>query len=591
MAERIAAALAEAGYDRAHDDEPAAAAFVIWSPSAARSPEILAASRAALARRVLVPVAVGKAPPPSSFEHLWPIDLAGWSGSSSDARWKFVLDEVELAVRRGVRLPAGSAASATPPSASDVFIDGADEPGAFPDAPIPAGVRPPPTARVPRAAMFGAAAAIALVTGGVVIAVAASTQKTQEARVETQPPVIAFVNPKEPDTDEFAASAPAPEEPREIVTASLESAGVLRDVETSANVDAAPETEFAAAVGEAGDASADAPAAESAEDVAEQFAAASSALQIEGAVALTDLPHSDEGAGAATMIAAAPADEALIEQPLTAPEMVAEGDGDRIAELAWTATGEAAAELASAPVEQPVEAPGAEEEPASYGRYLRDCLDCPDLAEIDAGVLEPEPNGDLAVPLMLRGPIAVAVTETTYDDWQKCVNDGACPSLSDSGWGRGKRPVVNVTYAEAEGYANWLAAKTGQPYRLPTETEWEYAARAGSLDAYSFGTAIVATMANFTAPGGARGRTLPAGNFAPNRFGLYDMHGNAAEWTADCWTGGEGTTLVGSFCSARVIKGGAWDSAGEDVRASARNGGPAGARRNDVGFRVVRDVR
>jgi len=450
-------------------------------------------------------------------------------------------------------------------------------------------VRPPPTARVPRAAMFGAAAAIALVTGGVVIAVAASTQKTQEARAETQPPVIAFVNPKEPDTDEFAASAPAPEEPREIATASLEAAGVLRDVETPESLEAAPEADIAAADGDGVDAGAD--AAASADGVSGQLAAASPALEDEGDGAQTDLPHSDEGAGAATMIAAAPADETLIEQPLTSPEMVAEGDGDRIAELAWTATGEAAAELAAAPVEEPVEEPGVEEEPASFGRYLRDCLDCPDLAEIDAGVLAPEPDGDLAVPLMLRGPIAVAVKETTYDDWQKCVNDGACPSLSDSGWGRGKRPVVNVTYAEAEGYANWLAAKTGQPYRLPTETEWEYAARAGSLDAFSFGSAIAATMANFTAPGGARGRTLPAGNFAPNRFGLYDMHGNAAEWTADCWTGGEGTTLVGSFCSARVIKGGAWDSAGDDVRASARNGGPAGARRNDVGFRVVRDVR
>ncbi|HBK90194.1 MAG TPA: hypothetical protein DDZ68_00840 [Parvularcula sp.] len=103
FADTLASALALSGYDASTDDDPAAAALVVWSQSSAVSKPILSAARSALARRVLVPVALGKTPPPPSFEHLWPMDLAGWNGRPDDPRWKFVLDELELATRRGVR--------------------------------------------------------------------------------------------------------------------------------------------------------------------------------------------------------------------------------------------------------------------------------------------------------------------------------------------------------------------------------------------------------------------------------------------------------------------------------------------------------
>ncbi|HBS31316.1 MAG TPA: hypothetical protein DEA40_06190, partial [Parvularcula sp.] len=102
FADTLASALALSGYDASTDDDPAAAALVVWSQSSAVSKPILSAARSALARRVLVPVALGKTPPPPSFEHLWPMDLAGWNGRPDDPRWKFVLDELELATRRGV---------------------------------------------------------------------------------------------------------------------------------------------------------------------------------------------------------------------------------------------------------------------------------------------------------------------------------------------------------------------------------------------------------------------------------------------------------------------------------------------------------
>ena len=207
------------------------------------------------------------------------------------------------------------------------------------------------------------------------------------------------------------------------------------------------------------------------------------------------------------------------------------------------------------------------------------------MAEIDPGTLVPDADDGLAAPLSLRRRIAVAVRETTAEEWGLCVADGACAAIQSGA--AGKQPVVNATYADAEAYAAWLSQKTGRDYRLPTETEWEYAARAGSLDVYSSGPAISAALANF---GDARGRPAPSGSFAPNRFGLYDMHGNVAEWTADCWSGDDEATFVASFCSARVVKGGAFDDTAEDIAASARGGAPSSARRADVGFRLVREM-
>ncbi|MCB2112190.1 MAG: SUMF1/EgtB/PvdO family nonheme iron enzyme [Parvularculaceae bacterium] len=592
-AEKIADALSVAGYEAAQDREPASAAFVIWSAAAAASAEILAAARSALARRVLVPVAIGKAPPPSSFEHLWPVDIAGWDGSTSDPRWRFVLDEVELAVRRGVELPPADAPQPSAESLEEEF---------FADAPIVAGARAAPTPRVPRSAILGAVIAVGLVSGGVFLAVAA----VKEAGGVADAPVIAFVEPNHPGavdthTDEVQEPVAPPA-----------GAGSLRDAQ-----DPAAEIVSSAQAGDVEIPVEDAIPAEGENPVDDRFAAETGAPAI--AEDAADIPLSDDAPAAAfeaprikphgqTRLAAdftdeSPAGEtpAPDEAMRRAGEHAGEHAGDQIGALARAVTeiSPAAANaqtpefaIASAPALAPnltpAMTPNMTPGDATYGLYLRDCLDCPDLAEIDAGTLSPEPGSDLAVPLILRNPIAVSVYETTFADWSACVADGACPHISDNGWGGGDRPVVNVTYDDAQAYVGWLSRKTGRAYRLPTETEWEYAARAGSLGAFSFGSANVSGKANFAA---ANGRTLPVGRYAPNLFGLFDMHGNVSEWTADCWTGGEGASLVASFCSAHVVKGGGWDSGVQSARASARDGAPTTARRNNVGFRVVRDLR
>jgi formylglycine-generating enzyme required for sulfatase activity len=257
-----------------------------------------------------------------------------------------------------------------------------------------------------------------------------------------------------------------------------------------------------------------------------------------------------------------------------------EVEPDAIAELAWNATSD-------------VETP-------QFGRYFRDCVECPDMAEIEPGVLTPDVTEDaLAAPVMLRKRIAVAAKETTFEEWAACVADGACSPASDSGWGMGKQPVINVSWGDALAFVLWLSEKTGHSYRLPTELEWEFTARGGSPTAFSFGAAAAADKANFDAtrpdggPAGAsRGRPLAVASFASNAFGVYDMHGNVAEWTADCWTGDAESILAvsGGDCSARIIKGGAWNDGGSELRASYREGEAEDARRNNLGFRVVRDL-
>jgi formylglycine-generating enzyme required for sulfatase activity len=617
IAERIASALAASGYDADASDAAAAAAVVIWSPAAAASPAILSAARAALARRVLVPVALNKAPPPPSFEHLWPMDLAGWNGQVDDPRWRFVLDEIELAVRRGVDLaPAKAPASIAPAVEADVSAGaGLSAPAARPIlkkrprqaapvddifAELPGYLGAPaarPRPRVPRIAAIGAVFALALAGSAVFLSLKPSFPPPQATDA---PPVIAFVEPKNQPADEAPPAEDGDRPPNSIDVGLSETQGSPPEPQSQLS----PESEAGLLP-------------ESTEPAPEVEPISTAEALREGSPPAISDQDTDNNQGAERLLPAAPdtlgetlakteiAPDAPTDNLPAAPELIApepslqiaqsaadtakpvepQGDADPIAELAWQSTG------ASAP------------EAVSLGLYLRDCVDCPDLAEIDPGVLTPDAGADsLAAPVMIRKRIAIAVKETTFDDWAACVADGACAPLPDNGWGREKRPVINVSWGDTQAYVQWLSAKTGKRYRLPSETEWEYAARAGSRGAFSFGQGVAPDKANYDASrpyqgpaGAARARTLPTASFAPNLFGLYDMHGNVAEWTDDCWSGelsGEtlAPTTVSGLCSARVIKGGAWNDSGADLRASSRRGEPEIVRRNDLGFRVVRDL-
>jgi len=271
-------------------------------------------------------------------------------------------------------------------------------------------------------------------------------------------------------------------------------------------------------------------------------------------------------------------------------------------------------EFASALTEEATTEPG---EPATIpaGSTLRDCDLCPELVALPAsgsfmfGAPENEPGRDASetpqIEVTFAKPFAIGVYEVTYDEWAACLADGGCNGHEpqDLGWGEGRRPVINVSYQDTKAYLAWLSGKTGQTYRLPSESEWEYAARAGTTTPFSFGESVRIDNANFNAQypynnaptERFRNQTLEVGSFAPNEFGLFDVHGNAWEWTADCWrpnhTGAntEGSP-VGGACSSRTIKGGGWNSGGFRLRSSHRRSSNAQDRTPYTGFRVVRDL-
>ena len=184
--------------------------------------------------------------------------------------------------------------------------------------------------------------------------------------------------------------------------------------------------------------------------------------------------------------------------------------------------------------------------------------------------------------------------EVTFDEWDACVTDGGCTQkASDQGWGRGRRPVIHVSWDDAQQYVIWLGRKTGKPYRLPSEAEWEYAARAGTQTAWSFGDDEQALGDYAWFSGNAGGQTHPVGEKRPNPWGLYDMHGNVYEWVQDSWhddyqgapTDGRPWEDVSGV--SRVLRGGGWFSHGRFLRCAYRDHIDPGLRDQIAGFRLV----
>lgn len=212
----------------------------------------------------------------------------------------------------------------------------------------------------------------------------------------------------------------------------------------------------------------------------------------------------------------------------------------------------------------------------------------------DQGVPPPPPMTELPefeyLPEMVRIPgrnFEVGRYEVTFAQWDTCVAGGGCNGYrpSDQDWGRGNRPVIMVSWNDAQAYVQWLSQRTGQRYRLLTSAEWEIAARAGTTTNFSWGDQDpvcdqnARNGANFAAC--TDDRTRPVGSFQPNAFGLYDVHGNVREWVADCYDSG---------CSWRVLRDGAWVYDPEFLRSAYRNWNAPSVRGNFIGFRVARTL-
>ena len=236
---------------------------------------------------------------------------------------------------------------------------------------------------------------------------------------------------------------------------------------------------------------------------------------------------------------------------------------------------------------------------------FRDCRGCPLMVEVPKGTYT---MGSPATETMRdddEGPqhvvtidyrLAVGVYEVTFAEWDACVRDGGCERYSPyhENWGRADRPVINVSWDDAKAYVAWLSGETGETYRLLSEAEWEYVARAGTSTPFNTGETISTGDANYNSA--IRGRTTPVGSFSPNRYGLHDLHGNVQEWVEDCWNDRyrraprDGSAWTRGECDRRVLRGGSWFVMPWHVRAAARSSAERWFRYFTNGFRVARTL-
>jgi formylglycine-generating enzyme required for sulfatase activity len=239
---------------------------------------------------------------------------------------------------------------------------------------------------------------------------------------------------------------------------------------------------------------------------------------------------------------------------------------------------------------------------------FRECAEnCPEMAIVPAGEFTmgspatEEGRYDDEGPqhkVALARPFAVSKFEVTFEDWDACVSIGGCVSISDNSMGRGRNPVIDVTWDEAKQYVTWLSRMTGKTYRLLAEAEWEYAARAGTATIYPWGDEIGQGNANCNGCGSQwdNKRTAPVGSFAANAFGIYDMAGNVSQWVEDCWNDNyngapiDGSAWTSGDCNRRVIRGGSWNGDPQDLRSANRGWDATEGRYVFLGFRVARTL-
>ena len=238
------------------------------------------------------------------------------------------------------------------------------------------------------------------------------------------------------------------------------------------------------------------------------------------------------------------------------------------------------------------------------GAVFKDCAECPEMVVLPTGSFsmgskKGHRREQPVQSIIIAKPLAAARSETTLEEWDDCHSAGGCSKKApDKDWGRGRRPVMNVLYADALEYTAWLSQKTGHTYRLPSEAEWEYAARAGTSTEYWWGDMMKKGGANCRKCGTQWGgiQSAPVGSFKPNPWGLYDMHGNVLEYVQDCWSKSheslppDAAPKITPECQSRVIKSGAWYYLPKVSRSASRERNDTRVFSYFIGFRVFREM-
>jgi formylglycine-generating enzyme required for sulfatase activity len=240
--------------------------------------------------------------------------------------------------------------------------------------------------------------------------------------------------------------------------------------------------------------------------------------------------------------------------------------------------------------------------PAAPQSAIRDCPQCPELVLIQAGAFEMGSSEmfDFEAPVhqvSIRKAFYIGRREVTYEEWDACFAEGGCKqNPDDRGLGRARRPVADLDWDDAKSYVAWLSQKTGKTYRLPSESEWEYVARAGTTTTYPWGRTVEKDKANcIGCTSDPVKKAIDTGSFPPNAFGIYDMTGNAAEWVEDCWSENyrgapaDGSAWTKPQCRERVLRGGSFNNDPKYLRSAARFKYDHDVRFYTNGFRVVRE--
>ena len=241
---------------------------------------------------------------------------------------------------------------------------------------------------------------------------------------------------------------------------------------------------------------------------------------------------------------------------------------------------------------------------SEVGNIFQDCQYCPAMVTIPAGefMMGNDDFGPIHL-VTIKYQLAIAQFETTYQEWQDCVNDQVCialPQNKRSKVNRDKRPVANITWHDAKNYVKWLSDKTAQSYRLLSESEWEYAARAGTTSVFYWGDELGKNNANCDDcdPAWEGRHPVAGGSQKANAFGLYDMSGNISEWVEDCaWdmsyrgAPNDGSAWIKEECRYRGLRGGSYLSHHQFIRSANRYEMQAKDKHFSLGLRIARDIK